>query len=154
MWLYCPELMYMQPLTWKKKSSSDKVGGGDIGIIVGIVRDTMTMDGVFIRVLQPGIEGYPMTGEIIIETTCGTGALGIIIPSIMVTWIGIGEAVIGEMIMDGIVLAVLAVLAGTEEDLIGAMMALADTMVPGDTAVPAGAGTGAVTVPAIDTPDK
>ncbi|MGA3086835.1 MAG: hypothetical protein ABSE95_18950 [Thermodesulfobacteriota bacterium] len=70
---------------WKKKSSSDKVGGGDIGIIVGIVQDTMTVDGFIPRVIQPGIEGYLMTGEITIETTCGTDNLGIIIPLITVT---------------------------------------------------------------------
>jgi hypothetical protein len=77
--------MYMQPLMWKKKSSFDKAGGGDDGIIVGIVRDTMTVAGVFMGDLQAGIEGYLMTGGITIETTCGVDVLGIIIPSITVT---------------------------------------------------------------------
>ena len=89
---------------WKKKSSSDKVGGGDIGIIVGIVQDTMTADGLIIKVIQAGIEGYLMTGEITIETVCGTDGLGIIILLIMVTWIDIGEAVIGEVTMVGKIL--------------------------------------------------
>ena len=101
MWLYCLEPMYMQSPMWEKKSSSGKVGGGDIGVIVGIAQDIMTGDGVIIRVIQPGMEGYLMTGEITIETICGTDDLGIIIPSITVTWIDIGEAVIGEMTMDG-----------------------------------------------------
>ena len=35
----------MQSPMWKQKSSSAKVGGGDIGIIVGIVQDIMTVDG-------------------------------------------------------------------------------------------------------------
>jgi hypothetical protein len=103
----------MQSPMWEKKSSSNKVGGGDIGVIVGIVQDTMTGDGVIIRVIQAGIEGYLMTGEITIETICGTDDLGIIILFITVTWIDIGEAVIGEMIMDG------DILVGMVEDLVG-----------------------------------
>ena len=42
-----------------------------------------------------------MTGEITIETIGGEDNLGIIIPFLTVTWIDIGEAVIGEMTMDG-----------------------------------------------------
>ncbi len=134
----------MQSPMWKKKSSFDKVGGGDIGIIVGIVQDTMTMAGDFIRVLQAGIEGYLMTGEITIETTGGADIPGIIIPSITVTWIDIGEAVIGEMIMDGIVLVDTTALAGMIAVLVGAMVALVNT------GVLAGAGTGTGT----DTPGE
>jgi hypothetical protein len=70
---------------WKKKSSSGKVGGGDIGVIVGIAQETMTGDGVIIEVIQPGMEGYLVTGEITIETICGMDDLGIIIPFITVT---------------------------------------------------------------------
>jgi hypothetical protein len=61
----------------------------------------MTEDGVIIRVIQAGIEGYLMIGEITIETICGEDNLGIIIPFLMVTWINIGEAVIGELTMAG-----------------------------------------------------
>jgi hypothetical protein len=61
----------------------------------------MTGDGVIIMVIQPGIKGYLMTGEITIETICGTADLGIIILFITVTWIDIGEATIGKMTMDG-----------------------------------------------------
>jgi hypothetical protein len=64
----------------------------------------MTMDGVIIVVIQPGIEGYLMTGEITIETICGEDDLGIIIPFITATLIDIGGAVIGEMIMWGDIL--------------------------------------------------
>ena len=94
----------------------------------------MTVAGDFIRVLQAGIEGYLMTGEITIETTGGADVPGIIIPSITVTWIDIGEAVIGEMIMDGTVLVdMIAVLVGAKEALV-------------NTGVLAGAGTGTGTV--------
>jgi hypothetical protein len=89
---------------WKKKSSSNKVGGGDIGVIVGIVHDTMTGDGVIIMVIQPGIKGFLMTGEITIETICGTDDPGIIILFITVTWIDIGEAIIGKITMVGDIL--------------------------------------------------
>ena len=64
------------------------------------------------------------------------------------TWIDIGEAVIGEMIMDGTVLVDTTVLAGMIAVLVGAMVALVNT------GVLAGAGTGTGTVPGIDTPDK
>ena len=148
MWWYCRELMSMQSPMWKKKSSFDRVGGGDIGIIVGIVRDIMTTDGVFIRVLPAGIEGYLMTGEIIIETAGGADIPGIIIPSITVTWIDIGEAVIGETTMDGTVLVDTKARADMIAVLAGAMVALVNTGVPG------GAGTGTGTVPGIDTIDK
>ncbi len=80
------------------------------------------------------------------------------------TWIDIGEAAIGEMIMDGIALVGTAVLvmalADMVEDLVGTMVALADAgvtvqvVVPGDAAVLAGTVADAVTVPAIDTLDK
>ena len=99
---------------WKEKSSSVRGGGGDIGIIVGIVRDFMIVDGLIFRVLLPGIEGYLLIGEITIETICGTDVPGIIIPFLTVTWIGIGEAVIGErkegnILVDTVVIVVVMV---------------------------------------------
>jgi hypothetical protein len=112
MWWYCLELMYMPSPMWKEKSSSGRGGGGDIGIIVGIVQDTMTVDGIIIVVIRNGIEGYLMTGGITIETIGGMAGLGIIVPFLMVTWIGIGEVSIGEMTMDGTIPASIGVVIG------------------------------------------
>jgi hypothetical protein len=112
MWLYCREPMYMPSPMWKEKSSSGRGGGGDIGIIVGIVQDTMTVDGIIIVVIRNGIEGYLMTGGITIGTIGGMAGLGIIAPFLMVTWIDIGEAAIGEMTMDGNVPSDPAVVTG------------------------------------------
>ncbi len=102
MWWFCQELTYMQSLMWEKKSSSNKAGGGDIGIIVGIVQDTMTVIGVIIMAIRAGIEGYLITGEITIETIGGTDDLGIIVPYITVIWIDIGEVTMdGGLLMVG-----------------------------------------------------
>ena len=81
---------------WKEKSSSARGGGGDTGRIAGIVQEPITVDGFIIGVFRNGTEGYLVTGGITIETTGGTGDPGIIIPFLTVTWIGIGEAAIGE----------------------------------------------------------
>ena len=89
---------------WKEKSSSDRGGGGDIGIIVGIVQDTMTVGGVIIVVIQPGIARFLITGEITIEAIRGTDNPGIINPLIIGTWIDIGEATIGKMTLEGVIL--------------------------------------------------
>ena len=88
---------------WKGKSSFDRGGGGDIGIIAGIVQDTMTGGGVIIVVIQPGIARYLMTGEITIEAIRGTDNPGIITPLIIGTWIDTGEATIGNMTMEGVI---------------------------------------------------
>jgi hypothetical protein len=105
---------------WKQKFSSDRGGGGGIGIIVGIFQDTMTMDGRIIGGIRPGIDGYPMTGETTIETMYGGDGLGIIIPYITVILTDTGGAIIGEIIMDGNILAdtvaaSIMTVAGTED---------------------------------------
>ena len=74
----------MQSLMWKMRSSSDRVGGGGIGIIVGTGQDTMTMDGLIIAVILPGIEGSLITGEMTIETIGGKDTPGIIVPFIAI----------------------------------------------------------------------
>ena len=72
----------------------------------------MTVDGLIIKVIPVGIEGYRMTGEITIETIGGMDGLGIIVPFNTATWIDIGEAVIGKMTMDGDILADMATVLG------------------------------------------
>ncbi len=79
---------------WKEKSSSARGGGGGIGKIVGTAPEIMTGAGCIIVVFRNGTMGYPMTGGITIEATCGTDAPGSIIPFLTVTWIDIGEAAI------------------------------------------------------------
>jgi hypothetical protein len=61
----------------------------------------MIVIGGTITGIRTGIEGSLITGEITIETIGGTDDLGIIVPYRTVTWIDIGEGVIGEMIMAG-----------------------------------------------------
>ncbi len=70
----------------------------------------MTMDGVIIVVIRPGIEGYLMTGEITIETIYGEDDLGIIIPFITETLTDIGGAVMGEMTVEGNILEYMGVI--------------------------------------------
>ena len=66
-------------LVLRKKYFSDKVGGGDLGVAIGIVQNTMIADGLII-VLIPhlGIEKYLMIGEIVTEIISGVVVLGII----------------------------------------------------------------------------
>jgi hypothetical protein len=79
MWLYCPELMYMPFPMLKKKYFSEEVGGGDLGVVIGIVQSTMITDGFIIVILHPGTEEYLMIGDIIIATISGMVVLGILI---------------------------------------------------------------------------
>lgn len=106
MWLYYPELMYMPFLMLRKKYFSDKVGGGDLGVAIGIVQNTMITDGLIIVILHLGIEEYLMIGDIITATISGVVVLGILLTSITAILIIIGVVVIGVMTMDGDVLAV------------------------------------------------
>ena len=84
----------------------------------------------YFQVIQPGIEGYLMTGEITIETICGEDVLGIIIPFLTVTWIDIGGVVIGETTMNGNILEDMAVIVVgmvvVPEDMVGIVV---DTVV-------------------------
>jgi ribosomal protein L30/L7E len=93
--------MYMLFLTARKIYISNKAGGGEIGTVIGTVQDIMTMNGVIIPVIRHGREEYLMIGEIIIEIICGVVISGILRKFIMLILIGIGEAIIGEIIMDG-----------------------------------------------------
>jgi hypothetical protein len=88
---------------------SDKVGGGDITVDIGIVRDPMIRAGVIIVVIHLGMEEYLLIGEVIIETIPGVVVLGILITSITVILIIIGVVVIGVMTMEWDVLAVVRV---------------------------------------------
>lgn len=109
MWLYCLELIYMLFLMLREIYISDKVGGGDITVDIGIVRDPMIRAGVIIVVIHLGMEEYLLIGEVIIETIPGVVVLGILITSITVILIIIGVVVIGVMTMEWDVLAVVRV---------------------------------------------
>jgi len=93
--------MYMPFLAFRKKYISDKVGGGDITMDIGIVRNFMIGAGLIIVVIHLGIKEYLMIGEIVIETICGVDILGIPVTFAMVILIGIGVVVIGVLTMDG-----------------------------------------------------
>ena len=88
-------------LTTRKIYISNKAGGGEIGTVIGTVQDIMTMNGVIIPVIRHGGEEYLMIGEIIIEIICGVVIPGILRKFIMLILTGIGEVIIGEIIMDG-----------------------------------------------------
>lgn len=100
----------------------------------------MIVDGLTIVVIQPGIEGSRMIGEITIETVSGADTPGIIVPFHMVTWTGIGEVVIGGTTMAGDILVDLIVGLGIAipvlRDLIegrgNVIVVPADTTVLGD----------------------
>ena len=61
---------------------SEEVGGGDLGVAIGIVQNTMITDGLIIVILHLGIEESLVIGEVIIETICGVVILGILLTSI------------------------------------------------------------------------
>lgn len=88
-----------------KISSSGLAGGGDAGMVAGIVPDIMTMAGSIITAIRTGMEGSLMTGGIIIETMSGKGTPGIIVPFLTGIWTGIGEMNGGDMTTAGIILA-------------------------------------------------
>jgi hypothetical protein len=93
--------MYMPFLVSRKKYISDKVGGGGITVVIGIVQDTMITDGVIIVVILLGIKEFLMIGEIVIATICGAVVLGILVTFLRMILIGIGVVVIGVLIVDG-----------------------------------------------------
>jgi hypothetical protein len=105
--------MYMPFLAFRKKYISDKVGGGGITVVIGIVQDTMITDGVIIVVIPLGIKEFLMIGEIVIATICGAVVLGILVTFLRMILIGIGVVVIGVLIVDGGLL--LGSLAGSLE---------------------------------------
>jgi len=88
-------------LVFRKIYISDKVGGGGITVIIGIVQDTMIRDGLIIVVIPLGIEEFLMIGEIVIATICGVVVLGILVTFLRMILIGIGVVVIGVLTMDG-----------------------------------------------------
>jgi hypothetical protein len=93
--------MYMPFLVSRKTYISDKVGGGDITVVIGIVQDTMIRDGLIIVVIPLGIKEFLMIGEIVIATICGVVVLGILVTFLRMILIGIGVVVIGVLTMDG-----------------------------------------------------
>jgi len=105
MWLFCPELMYMPFLMLRKNYFSKEVGGGDLGVVIGIVHNTMITDGVIIVILHLGMEEYLVIGDIIMAPISGGVVLGIPLTSITAILTIIGVVVIGVMTMDGDVLA-------------------------------------------------
>jgi hypothetical protein len=96
-------------LMLRKNYISDKVGGGDITVDIGIVRDPMIRAGVIIVVIHLGMEEYLMIGEVVTEIIGGVVVLGILLTSITVILIIIGVVVIGVMTMDWDVLAVVGI---------------------------------------------
>lgn len=90
----------------RKNYSSDKVGGGDITVDIGIVRNPMIRAGLIIVVIHLGIKEYLMVGEIIIETICGVVVLGIIVTFAMVILIIIGGDVLAVDPLDVTCMAV------------------------------------------------
>ena len=64
-------------LMLRKKYFSDKVGGGDLGVAIGIVQNPMIRAGLIIVVIHLGIEEYLMIGEIVTEIIGGVDILGI-----------------------------------------------------------------------------
>ena len=92
--------------TLRKRYFSDKVGGRDLGVAIGIVQNTMITDGLIIVVIHLGIEEYLVIGEIVTEIINGVVIPGILLTSIIAILIIIGVVVNGVMIMDGDVLAV------------------------------------------------
>ena len=92
--------------TLRKRYFSDKVGGGDLGVAIGIVQNTMITDGLIIVILHLGIEEYLVIGDIITATISGVVVLGILLTSITAILIIIGVVVIGAMTMDWDVLEV------------------------------------------------
>jgi hypothetical protein len=63
----------------EKKSSSTTATGGDRGMVAGIGLSTMIEVGVSMEEFQYGIMGYPVVGEMIIETISGEDIRGTIV---------------------------------------------------------------------------
>jgi hypothetical protein len=93
-------------LMLKKNYFSEMVRGGDITADIGIVQNTMIMDGLIIVVIHLGIIKFLVIGEIVTEIISGVVIPGILVTSLTAILIIIGVAVIGVMTMDGDVLAV------------------------------------------------
>jgi len=92
-------------LMLRKNYFSKEVGGGDLGVVIGIVHNTMITDGVIIVILHLGMEEYLVIGDIIMAPISGGVVLGIPLTSITAILTIIGVVVIGVMTMDGDVLA-------------------------------------------------
>ena len=92
-------------LTLEKNYFSEEVGGGDLGVAIGIVQNTIITDGLIIAVIHHGIEKYLIIGDIITATISGVVVLGILRTSITANLIIIGVVVIGVMTMDGDIVA-------------------------------------------------
>jgi hypothetical protein len=86
--------MYMPFLMLTRNYFSDKVGGGDITMDIGIVRNFMIGAGLIIVVIHLGTKEYLMIGEIVTEIIGGVVVLGIIVIFTMVILIIIGGEVL------------------------------------------------------------
>ncbi len=88
-------------LSLKMTCFSVRDGGGDAGMGAGTVRNGMTVDGIIIPVIPPGLRSCRLTGEIITETIGGVAVPGTLRISIIVILTGIGATARGLMIMEG-----------------------------------------------------
>jgi hypothetical protein len=70
--------MYMPFPTFRKKCFTGGGGGGDPGMVIGIVQNTTIAIGLIIAVFHLGIEECPMIGGIVTEITGGVVVPGII----------------------------------------------------------------------------
>jgi len=88
-------------LSLKMTCFSTRDGGGDNGMVAGTVRNGMTVDGIIIPVIPPGLRLYHLTGEIITEAADGVAVHGTLRISIIVILTGIGGAARGLTTMAG-----------------------------------------------------
>jgi hypothetical protein len=86
-------------LSLKMTCFSTRDGGGDIGMVAGTVHNGMTVDGIIIPVIPPGLRSYRLTGEITTEAADGVAVPGTLRISIIKILTGIGAAATGLMIM-------------------------------------------------------
>jgi hypothetical protein len=101
--------MYMPFPMLMRNYFSDKVGGGDITMDIGIVRNFMIRAGLIIVVIHLGIKEYLMIGEIVTEIIGGVVVLGIIVIFTMVILIIIGGEVLAVDLVDPVGVTYMAV---------------------------------------------
>ena len=85
----------MRFLSLKMTCFSTRDGGGDTGMVAGTVRNGMTVDGIIIPVIPPGLRLYHLTGGIITGAADGVTVPGTLRISIIVILTGIGVATRG-----------------------------------------------------------
>ena len=91
----------MRFLSLKMTCFSTRDGGGDTGMVAGTVRNGMTVDGIIIPVIPPGLRLYHLTGEIITGAADGVTAPGTLRIFIMAILTGTGERATGVMTVAG-----------------------------------------------------